>query len=72
MTEKLDLRGLSCPQPIFETQKKIWAMKNGHLEILVDDGTSKINVSRTAEKEGWKVEIKEIEDEEYLITISKE
>lgn len=72
MMEKLDLRGLSCPQPIFETQKKIKAMKKGCLEILVDDGTSKDNVARTAEREGWKVVIKEIDSEEFQITISKE
>lgn len=71
MTEKLDLRGLSCPQPIFETQKKIWTMKKGKLEILVDDATAKTNVTRTAEREGWNVEIKEIEDDEYLIIITK-
>lgn len=71
MTEKLDLRGLSCPQPIFETQKKIWSMKKGTLEILIDDGTAKTNVARTAEREGWNVDIKEIEDDEFILTISK-
>jgi len=72
MVERLDVRGLSCPQPIFKTQKKLWEMKRGVLEVLVDDGTAKQNVTRTAEREGWKVEIKELEHGEFLLILSKD
>lgn len=72
MTERIDVRGLSCPQPIFKTQEKIWKMKKGMLEVLVDDGTAKQNVARTAEREGWKVEIKDMVDGEFLLTLTKE
>jgi len=71
MVERVDARGLSCPQPIFMTQKAIWKVKTGMVEVLVDDGTSKQNVARTAEREGWKVEINEIEDGEFLLTLTK-
>ncbi len=71
MVERIDARGLSCPTPIFKTQEKIWAMKSGVLEVLVDDGTAKQNVARTAEREGWDVEIKDMGDGEYLLTLTK-
>ncbi|UCF08638.1 MAG: sulfurtransferase TusA family protein [Thermoplasmata archaeon] len=72
MVERIDARGLSCPTPIFKTQEKIWAMKSGVLEVLVDDGTAKQNVARTAEREGWAVEISDMGDGEYLLTLRKE
>jgi TusA-related sulfurtransferase len=72
LVERIDARGLSCPVPIFKTQEKIWKMKKGVIEVLVDDPTAKQNVTRTAEREGWKVEIKEMGEDEFLLTLSKE
>jgi len=72
MTEHLDARGLSCPQPVFATQKLIWKMKSGVIEILVSDGTAKQNITRTAEREGWNVEVQDQEDGDYLLTLRKD
>jgi TusA-related sulfurtransferase len=72
VVERIDARGLSCPQPIFKTQEKIWEMKEGVIEVLVDDPTAKQNVARTAEREGWKVDIKDMGDDEYILILSKE
>lgn len=71
VVERIDARGLSCPTPIFKTQEKIWKMKSGVLEVLVDDGTAKQNIQRTAEREGWDVKIKDMGDDEYLLTLTK-
>lgn len=70
MAEKLDMRGLSCPQPVFETKKKIELMGSGTLEVLVDSGASRDNVTRLAESKGWNVSIKE-QDDEFTLTLSK-
>ena len=70
--ERIDARGLSCPVPIFKTQEKIWEMKKGVIEVLVDDPTAKQNVARTAEREGWMVEIMDMGDGEFLLTLSKQ
>ncbi len=70
MAEKLDMRGLSCPQPVFETKKKIEAMGSGTLEVLVDSGTARDNVTRLAENKGWAVSLKEQEGE-FVLTLSK-
>lgn len=59
MTNKLDLRGLSCPQPVFETKKKIEAMGKGELLILVDTGTARDNITRLAVNNGWSISVNE-------------
>lgn len=44
MNETLDCRGLSCPQPVVETKKKLTAMMAGTLTVLVDNETAKNNL----------------------------
>lgn len=71
MSERLDVRGLSCPQPILLTRNKLSEMGSGVLEVLVDTGTSRDNVERAALAEGWRVEVKEREDE-YVLELSSQ
>ncbi len=70
MTDRIDARGLSCPQPVLLTNRKIKEMGKGALEVLVDTDTSKENISRLAQKSGWKIEIKKVE-EDYCLTLTK-
>jgi len=70
MAEKLDVRGLSCPLPVVKVRNKLTELKEGLLEVLVDTGTAKDNITRMANNNGWKVETKE-QGEEYLLTINK-
>lgn len=70
MSEKFDVRGLSCPLPVVKVKKKLAELQEGTLEVIVDTGTAKDNVSRMANNAGWKVEVKAQEDE-YLLTITK-
>jgi tRNA 2-thiouridine synthesizing protein A len=68
MAEKVDARGLSCPQPVLMTLSKMREMKTGELEVLVDNEVSKENVSRAASKEGWELtQLREEADEYHLI-----
>jgi len=53
----VDARGLSCPQPIILTRNAIKAAQHGPVEVLGDTGTSRDNCTRTAQKEGWQVEV---------------
>jgi len=71
MGERIDARGLSCPQPVIMTSKKIKELGKGTLEVLVDTDTSKENVSRLAENLGWSVEVKK-EKDDYLLILKKE
>ena len=55
MSTQVDARGLSCPQPVLMTIDTIKAGKAEEIEVLVDTETSKENVSRAAENQGWTV-----------------
>ena len=48
MSDMVDARGLSCPQPVMLTIEKIKKLKKGEIAILVDTDTSRENVSRSA------------------------
>jgi TusA-related sulfurtransferase len=61
MSEVVDARGLSCPQPVLMTMDKIKQLGKGELLVLVDTQASRENVSRAAKAKGW--EIKEIQEE---------
>jgi TusA-related sulfurtransferase len=69
--EKLDMRGIACPEPVFNTQEKIWEMGAGTLEVLVNDEQAKTNVEKTAEREGWEVKIEKKDQGEYLLILTK-
>lgn len=70
MNQRIDVRGLSCPLPVVAVRNKLLEMEKGILEILIDTGTSKDNITRMVTNAGWKVVARE-EDEEYLLIISK-
>jgi len=69
MNQRVDVRGLSCPLPVVAVRNKLLEIKKGILEVLIDTGTSKDNITRMAVNAGWKVEAKE-EDGEYQLIIS--
>ena len=71
MADKIDARGLSCPQPVILTNRKIQEMKKGVFEILVDSDTSRENISRLARQTGWNVEVRR-ENEDYCLVLRKD
>jgi len=72
MSTKVDARGLSCPQPVLMTLDEINKVDKGEIEVLVDTDTSKENVSRAAESQGWQIKGVQEEGEVYRITINKD
>lgn len=71
MSELVDARGLSCPQPVMETLDAIKSMGSGEIEVLVDTDTSKENVSRAATAQGWEVREVTSEGEGYRVFLAK-
>ena len=67
----VDAGGLSCPQPVLMTLDKIKKIQKGEILIKVDTDTSKENVSRAAQSQGW--EIADVQENEggYQLTIKK-
>ncbi|MGA1864946.1 MAG: sulfurtransferase TusA family protein [bacterium] len=70
MTERVDARGLSCPQPVVLTRNKMKEMGRGTFEVIVETGTSRDNITRLANHEGWNIEVKE-DGDEYILILSK-
>ena len=69
MSEQVDARGLSCPQPVVITRKKMDLIGKGMIEVMVDTATARDNIERMATNQGWQVEVKEKEGEFFLILI---
>ena len=70
MADRVDARGLSCPQPVVMTRNKMIEMGKGTFEVIVDTGTSRDNISRLADHEGWNIDVKE-EGDEFLLALKK-
>jgi selenium metabolism protein YedF len=64
MTKVLDARGLPCPQPVVLTKKAI--AEADEVTTIVDNETAMHNVSRIAERAGFRVEVEEREGDFYL------
>ncbi len=71
MSNIVDARGLSCPQPVIMTINEIKAAKTDAIVIMVDTDTARENVSRAANFQGWAVADIQPEDGGYRITIRK-
>jgi len=69
MAEKIDARGLSCPQPVVLTQK---AIKSGatDFQVIVDNETSKENVIRCIENNKLTAEVS-ADGDTYVISAVK-
>ena len=65
----LDARGLSCPEPVIMIRKAMMSKENSY-EMIVDNPTSRENVMRYAEHQGYQVSITE-KDGEYTLSMKK-
>lgn len=71
MTDIIDARGLSCPQPVLMTLDKIKSDDKQDFTVIVDTVTSRENVIRAANSKGWESVDMETDGEEYKITLKK-
>jgi len=56
----LDVRGLSCPEPVLRARRAIAGLAAGEdLEVLVETATARENVLRAARSMGCAVEIED-------------
>lgn len=65
----LDARGLSCPEPVIMIRKAMMS-KDASYEIVVDNQTSRENVTRYAEHQGYTVTCTE-KDGEITLSMKK-
>lgn len=71
MGSVVDARGLSCPQPVLMAMDEMKKTGQGEIVVLVDTDTSKENVSRAAQSQGWQTKDVAPEGEGYRITLKK-
>jgi tRNA 2-thiouridine synthesizing protein A len=69
--EKVDARGLSCPEPVMRVEKAIKKIKDGTIEVLVDTATARENVLRLAKHSGWTAEVANQPQDTFLLTLKK-
>lgn len=67
--QKIDARGLACPQPVIQTRNALKAGGFSHLEVLVDNDAALANVKRFAEHSGHEVSFSRKDNGEFTITI---
>ncbi|SFM79551.1 sulfurtransferase TusA family protein [Thermodesulforhabdus norvegica] len=72
MSEVVDARGLSCPQPVILALKAMKKASGGELEILVDTDTARENVTRAARTEKWQVKNIMKSGRDYRILLVRE
>lgn len=65
----IDVRGLSCPQPVIQVKKAL-EKKEASYEVLLDSMVSVENVKRFAASAGYKAKFRE-ENGEYRMNLSK-
>jgi len=59
--KQIDVRGLSCPEPVIRTRRALQTLPNGEeLEVLVETVTSRENVIRTVRSLKYEVTQEEI------------
>ena len=68
--ERIDARGLSCPQPVVLAKNTIDKIASGEFEIIVDTGTVRDNISRLAENFGWTAAVR-TDGEDIVLTLKK-
>jgi tRNA 2-thiouridine synthesizing protein A len=55
---RVDARGLSCPQPALMTRQALQSAMGGTVQVWLDSESARDNVTRLAQKMGWKIMIK--------------
>lgn len=66
---KIDARGLSCPEPVVMIRKAMMTNENEYV-MMVDNVTSRENVTRYAEHQGYKVTVSE-QNGEFTLSMKK-
>lgn len=68
----LDCLGEACPVPLMKTEKKINSMAVGDVLIVqIDHSCAMKNIPEWARKQGYNVEVEEVDDGEWEVVIEK-
>lgn len=70
-TVELDVRGLTCPEPVLRTKRALDSIDRGSVNVLTADSACRDNVIRFAQNAGYQAAGTTREDGAYLVRIEK-
>ncbi len=69
---ELDCMGEACPVPLMKTEKKMGTLTVGDVLVVhIDHSCAMKNVPEWARKQGYNVEVEEVDDGEWDVIIEK-
>ncbi len=69
---ELDCMGEACPVPLMKTEKKMGTLTAGDVLVVhIDHSCAMKNVPEWARKQGYNVEVEEVDDGEWDVIIEK-
>jgi len=69
---ELDCLGEACPVPLMKTEKKLASLAAGDVLVVhIDHSCAMKNVPEWARKQGYNVEVEEVDDGEWDVIIEK-
>ncbi len=69
--EYIDLKGMSCPLPVIETKKLVESGKVEELNVVVDNGPPRENVTRYLESRGYCVSVESEQADTAVLRATK-
>ncbi len=66
---ELDAKGLFCPEPLMMASDAIKKNPGERIVIEVDQGSAKENISRLARKKGLALNVEDLDDGVFRLTI---
>jgi tRNA 2-thiouridine synthesizing protein A len=71
MSDTIDARGLSCPQPVLLTVSRMKEKASGEIEVILDNEVSRENVSRAARTQGWQIRDEHRKGDDYHLILTR-
>ncbi|MGI6295111.1 MAG: sulfurtransferase TusA family protein [Armatimonadota bacterium] len=68
---EIDVRGLSCPEPVLHAKQAMQQKDATIVHVLVDSNTTRDNVKRAAEMENWNVRQTQLDNGEFRLELVK-
>jgi selenium metabolism protein YedF len=69
--ESIDLKGMSCPLPVIETKKLVESKKVPELNVVVDNGPPRENLTRYLESQGYCVSVESDQGDTVVLHAAK-
>ena len=66
----VDARGMACPLPVVKANQALAGMKDGVLEVHVDNAVAVENLKRMAQQKELDLEVQEVETGHFVVTMA--